>query len=167
MTATREGDRREYEELLTEYHTAILTTRGADGHLHARPMAVQEERRAGGELWFATSRDTAKVAEIEADPHVGLSFHSSERDAAYLSISGTAEIVTSRRLIHELWSPGWKAWFPEGPDQEDLVLVKVTPEHVEWMKPEGGKARVLFTMAKQALTGRRDQVDEKRTLDLQ
>ena len=58
-------------------------------------------------------------------------------------------------------------WFPEGPDQEDLALIRVTAEHAEWVKPEGGKAKVLYTMAKQALTGRRESPGEKRTTNLQ
>lgn len=166
MTTTQAGDRAEYEALLGGYKTAILTTHGPDGHYHSRPMAMQEQHEAGAELWFATSRATAKVHEIETDAQVSLAFHSGERDPAYLSISGRAEIVQDRLLIHRMWSPGWKAWFPEGPDQEDLVLLRVRVEHAEWMKPEGGKAQVLYTMAKQAVTGRREDVSEKNELDL-
>ncbi len=97
---------------------------------------------------------------------MSLAFHSGERDAAYLSISGRAELVQDRLLIHRMWSPGWKAWFPGGPDQEDLALVRVEVEHAEWVKPEGGKAQVLYTMAKQALTGQRAEPAEKRELEL-
>ncbi len=64
MTTTRAGDRAEYERLLSGYKTAILTTRGQDGHYHSRPMAMQEEREAGAEVWFATSRESAKAQEI-------------------------------------------------------------------------------------------------------
>ncbi len=166
MTTTTTGDRAEYEKLLAGYKTGILTTRGPDGHYHARPMALQEERDAGADLWFATSRESAKIHEIEADAQVALSFHSGERDAAYLSVSGRAELVQDRVIIHRMWSPGWKAWFPEGPDQEDLALLRVEVEHAEWVKPEGGKAEVLFTMARNALTGSRDEPGEKRELDL-
>lgn len=166
MTTTQAGDRSEYEELLGGYKTAILTTHGPDGHYHSRPMAMQEQHGGGQELWFATSKQTAKIHEIESDAQVSLSFHSGERDAAYLSISGRADVVEDRLLIHRMWSPGWKAWFPDGPDQEDLVLLRVRAEHVEWMKPEGGTARVLYTMAKQAFTGRRDEPSQKNELDL-
>ncbi len=166
MTTTTTGDRAEYERLLAGYKTAILTTRGRDGHYHSRPMALQEERGAGAEVWFATSRASAKADEIATDAQVSLAFHSGERDAAYLSISGRAELVQDRLLIHQKWSPSWKAWFPDGPDQEDLALLRVEVEHAEWVKPAGGKAKVLFTMARNALGGRRDEPGEKRELDL-
>lgn len=166
MTTTQAGDRAEYEALLRGYKTAILTTRGPDGHYHSRPMALQEERDAGADLWFATSRESAKAHEIAGDAQVSLAFHSGERDAAYLSISGRAELVQDRLLIHRMWSPGWKAWFPEGPDQEDLALVRVAVEHAEWVKPEGGKAKVLYTMARNALGGRHEEPAEKRELDV-
>lgn len=166
MTTTQTGDRAEYERLLSGFKTAILTTRGPDGHFHSRPMAVQEEREAGADLWFATSRDSDKAHQIEGEAQVSLAFHSSERDAAYLSISGRAALVQDRLLIHRMWSPSWKAWFPDGPDQEDLALLRVEVEHAEWVKPEGGKAKVLFTMARNALGGHRDEPGEKRELDL-
>ncbi len=165
MTTTQSGDREEYEALLGGFKTAILTTRGPDGHYHSRPMALQEERAAGAEVWFATSRDSAKAHQIERDTQVSLAFHSGERDAAYLSISGRAELVQDRLLIHRMWSPSWKAWFPGGPDQEDLALVRVEVEHAEWVKPEGGKAKVLYTMARNALTGSRDEPGEKHVLE--
>ncbi len=166
MSTTQAGDRAEYERLLDGYRTAILTTWGQDGHYHSRPMAVQDQREAGADLWFATSRESEKAHEIEREAQVSLAFHSGEHDATYLSISGRAELVEDRLLIHRMWRPSWKAWFPDGPDQEDLVLVRVEVEHAEWVKPEGGKAKVLYTMARNALTGSRDEPGEKRELDL-
>ena len=120
MDDTTSDSRREFEQLLTGYKTAILTTLGPDGHFHCRPMAMQEQWNGGQEIWFATSTETEKCADIARHPHVALSFHSSERDATYLSISGQAEIVRDRALIHRMWSPGWKAWcrFPATRDRQ-------------------------------------------------
>ena len=36
---------RDYASLLAAYRTALLITRGADGHLHARPMAMRQRVR--------------------------------------------------------------------------------------------------------------------------
>ncbi len=156
---------REFEEVLEEFETAILTTKGTDGHLHARPMELQGHDGAEA-LWFATSRDSKKCDDLRGDPQVGLSFHRGEHGADYLSISGRAELVEDRARVRELWNAGWRAWFPEGPDQPDLVLVKVVPEHAEWVKPRGGKLRSLATMARNALTGSRQEPGEKKGLEL-
>ncbi len=156
---------REFEEVLGEFETAVLTTRGADGHLHARPMELQGHDGAEA-VWFATSRDSDKCGDIQHDPQVGLSFHQGAHGADYLSIPGRAELVDDRSKIHELWRAGWRGWFPEGPDQADLVLIKVVPEHVEWVKPRGGRLRSLATMARNALTGSREEPGEKKGLEL-
>jgi general stress protein 26 len=47
--------------------------------------------------------------------------------------------------VHELWDPSWRRWFPEGPDQRDLALLRVMPEHVERHDGESGRTEVLFS----------------------
>ncbi len=161
----QQATEQEYEEVLGEFETAVLTTRGPDGHYHARPMAVQGQE-AGEAIWLATSRDSDKCRDIGHDPQVALSFHEGAHGADYLSVSGRAELVDDRGKVRELWDAGWKPWFPDGPDQADLVLIKVVPEHVEWVKPAGGKLQVLSTMLKRTLTGSRQEPGEKKGVDL-
>ncbi len=156
---------RDFEEILDEFQTAVLTTRGPDGHYHARPMELQGHD-GGQAIWLATSRDSDKCRHIEHDPQVALSFHEGAHGADYLSVSGRAELVDDRAKVRELWSAGWNAWFPEGPDQEDLVLVRIVPEHVEWVKPRGGRIRSLAVMARNALTGSRQEPAGKKGMDL-
>jgi general stress protein 26 len=52
---------------------AMMTTRRADGHLQSRAMATQK-RAAGADLWFVTLDNTAKLRDLEADPHINLSY---------------------------------------------------------------------------------------------
>ena len=160
-----QGTREEYLRLLKEHSTGVLTTRGADGHFHSRPMAMQKHRDAD-EIWLATLEHSDKCDHIAHDDHVALSFHAGERDAAWLSISGRCEIVRDRGKVRELWDASWKPWFPDGPEQHDLVLLKIVPEHAEWVHPEGGTLKVLYTMAKRAATGSREEPAEKKSLDL-
>lgn len=160
-----EDHRDEYLKLLDEHRTAILVTRGPDGHLHSRPMAMQGHCR-GEEIWLATSADSDKCAHLAHDDQVALSFHAGEHAAAWLSVSGRCEMVRDRAKIRELWDASWKPWFPDGPEQDDLVLLRIVPEHAEWVRPEGGKLKVLYTMAKRAATGSREEPGEKHALDL-
>ena len=64
-------------DLLKDFDTAMLVTRAADGHLHARPMAVAE-LRADADAYFVTNIDSPKVAEVYADADVLLTFQSAE-----------------------------------------------------------------------------------------
>jgi general stress protein 26 len=140
---------KDYATLLSSYRTAVLTTRGADdGHLHARPMAMRQQVR-GGEIWFATSWESKKRRDLEGDPQCALVFFDAE-DGTTVSVSGTGEVIRDRKLLHELWVASWQRWFPEGPDQRDLALLRVMPEHVERHDGRTGHVEVLFTTARRA-----------------
>ena len=141
--AERSGDERgQYAALLAGYRTAILTTRGEDGHLHGRPMAMRQQVR-GEEIWFATSVDAKKVKDLEHDPQCALAFFAP--DGPTIAISGRGEVLRDRKLLQELWDPSWRRWFPGGPDQREVALLRVIPEHVERHDPESGRTETLFT----------------------
>ncbi len=134
---------RDYATLLAAYRTAILTTLGPDGHLHARPMAMRQRVR-GEEIWFATTAGSKKCRDLEHEPQCALSF-AGEGDAPTLSISGTGEVIRDRRLMRELWDASWARWFPAGPEAPDAALIRVIPEHVERHGPGPGAVEVLYT----------------------
>jgi general stress protein 26 len=161
-----EGSKQELAELLHDYDTAILTTRDGQGHFHARPMAVQR-RPFEDALWFATRKGSAKIDELRADPECGVAFYKGGHSATYVSLSGHAEVVQDRAKIHELWEPSWKGWFPEGPDSDEVVLIRVEPTRAEYVHPKTGKLRVFAAALTRAVTGRDSpQVAEKREVGL-
>ncbi|HSP78346.1 MAG TPA: pyridoxamine 5'-phosphate oxidase family protein [Myxococcaceae bacterium] len=160
------GSREELEKLLQDYDTAVLVTRGTDGHFHARPMALQKKRQATDELWFATWADTQKVDDLEHDDHCALAFHSSDRSPTYVSVSGRAELVRDKETIRRLWEPSWRPWFPKGPDEEDIALIRFTPEHAEYVHPETGRLKVAFSTVKGLVTQKRPEPAPKKELDL-
>jgi general stress protein 26 len=134
---------RDYAGLLARYPTALLTTRGEDGHFRARPMAMRQRVR-GEEIWFATSISSKKVRDLERDPRCALIFFEASSGDT-LSVSGTGEVIRDRKLLRELWEASWQRWFPEGPDGRNLALLRVIPEHVERHDGDGGRSEVLFT----------------------
>jgi general stress protein 26 len=139
---------RDFGTLLAAYRTAVLTTRGPDGHFHGRPMAMRQRVR-GEEIWFATRADSNKCRDLAAEPQCALSF-SGEEGGATLSVSGTGEVIRDRRLARELWDASWAHWFPGGPDSTEVVLIRVIPEHVERHGPGPGKIEVLLTSTRKA-----------------
>jgi general stress protein 26 len=133
---------RDYTALLAVYRTALLTTRGADGHFHSRPMAMRQQVR-GEEIWFAASIDSKKCRDLAHEPQCALTFFDSAGGKPTVSISGTGEVIRDRKLVHELWDPSWHRWFT-GPDQRDLALIRVMPEHVERHDPQTGATETLL-----------------------
>jgi general stress protein 26 len=136
-------------ELMNDMYVAMFTTTSADGTLRSVPMARQEVEPSA-ELWFITARDTEHVRDIQARPHVGLTF--SSRDA-WVAINGTAEVVDDKAKLEELWNTFAEAWLPGGPDDPNATLIRVDADGGEYWDTPGGKVASLISFAKTKLTG--------------
>lgn len=166
MSAGQSQDegRKNVAELIKDIRFAMLTTVASDGQLRSRPMTMQEQE-FDGDLWFFVGASSPAVAEMRADDQVNLSF-ADPGDNAYVSISGTAQIVRDRAKIEELWKPILKAWFPDGLDDPDLALLKVTTTQAEYWDTPNGKLVQAFAFAKALVTGKPPEVGESEKVRL-
>ena len=156
--------------LVDEIEIAMMTTRRADGHLESRAMANQK-RAAGADLWFVTSEDTGKLRDLEADPHVNLSYYK-DRTREWVSVSGTATLTQDRGKIHELYAPDWKAWFPKDGDprhgtKDDprMVLIGVDVHAAVFLEVNKPQPIVLFEVVKGWVTGSTPEIGEMHRVD--
>ncbi len=152
MTETKTETIEKLNELIKDIKIAMLTTNDG-GIFRSRPMATQEAE-FDGDLWFFTSRQTHKAEEIEKDNRVNVSY-SEPDDNRYVSMSGTAEIVSDREKIEEFWSPLYLAWFPKGLDDPSICLLKVTVGHAEYWDATGSTLVEAFGLLKSLVTGER------------
>jgi general stress protein 26 len=135
---------------MADFDTAMLVTRTHDGELRARPLTVATAQD-DGYLYFSTSVESPKVAEITEDQHVAVTFQDSKR---YVSLTGTARLSRDRALIDRLWSEAWKVWFPKGKDDPTLAILIVAPIAGEYWDNAGTKGlRYAFEAAKAYATG--------------
>jgi general stress protein 26 len=142
-------------DLVKTIGTAMLITRSG-GELHARPMSVAD-LRPEADAFFASSIESPKVAEIEADPYAMITFQDGMKFAV---VTGQARIVRDRALIDKLWSESWRAWFPGGKDDPSLCLLKFEANAGEFWDNSGAKGlRYLFEGAKAILQGERANPD--------
>ncbi|MET0195517.1 MAG: pyridoxamine 5'-phosphate oxidase family protein [Hyphomicrobiaceae bacterium] len=145
-------------DLIKDFSTAMLVTHGANGGMHGRPMRVAQ-LEPDADAYFATSIDSPKVAEIEADPKVLVLFQSTTQ---FASLEGKATIVRDRALIEKLWMKEWSIWFPGGKDDPSLVLVKVDTSAGEYWDNSGLQGlQYLFKGLKAMLKSEKPEVDEK------
>ena len=141
---------------------AMLTTVDSDGTLRSRPMATQDDP-TDGDLYFFTLADTHKVFEIETDRQVCLSY-TRPGDSAWVSISGTAQLVRDQALMQHLWKPTLSAWFPKGLRDPNLALLKVTIAKAEyWDSPSGIGATI--GMLRNAIVDKPRPLSEEQKLD--
>lgn len=136
-------------ELLKKFRFAMLTTRAADGTLTAHPLTVQETE-FDGDLWFVIGRHASAVQHIQVDPAVGVSFSTND---SWLSLAGTAEVVEDDAKLKEQWNAGLEAWFPEGPEDPEIVLLKVNAHSGEYWDSPGGRIASVMAFVKQKVTG--------------
>lgn len=151
-------------ELIKDVRIAMLTTTRPDGRLVSRPLGTQEVE-FDGDLWFAAGADSAKVAEIAANPYVNVTYASTS-DNTFVSVSGRAQVVDDRAKVESLWSPGMKLFFPGGKDDPNLRLIHVKAETAEYWDGPGtilGKALTFFLSA---VTDDPASLSENELLDL-
>jgi general stress protein 26 len=149
-------------ELLKDQRFGMLTTTDAGGQLISRPMAMQEVE-FDGDLWFFAARDSRKVAQLNAQPQVNVAVGSSD---SWISLTGTGVVVTDTAKKQELWNSAVEAWFPEGPDDDGVVLLKVEAGSAEYWDSPGGRLATAISFAKAKLTGERYSGGENEKVDL-
>lgn len=140
-------------EMIEDLEIAMMTTRRPDGHLVSRAMANQK-RAAGADLWFVTSDETHKVAELEDEPHVNLAYYK-DRTREWISVSGVAKISKDRETIRELWAEDWAMWFgkhgdPRSGTADDprITLIGVDVHSATFLEVNKPQPVVLYEMVK-------------------
>jgi general stress protein 26 len=120
---------RELAQNIEGIYIATMTTLTPDGKLHGRPMATQQVE-FDGDLWFYTYKDSSKVKEIQENPQVQLGYNKDEKQT-WVDVLGQAEIVEDDAKKKELWYDELKRYFPNGPEDDNVVLIKVKPDEAE------------------------------------
>jgi general stress protein 26 len=150
--------------LIKGIKVAMLTTACEDGSLRSRPMVAQETEFDGA-LWFFTRAGDPKVGEVQREQRVNVSY-ASPGDQRYVSVSGKATLVRDPAKARELWSPAYKAWFPQGLDDPELALLRIDPERAEyWDVPSGAMAQITGIL-RAVFIGQPVSPEEHEKLDL-
>jgi len=148
--------------LVKKFRFAMFTTTSSEGKLVARPMTVQEVE-FDGDLWFIAARDSHSVNEIQSNPAVGVSFSSND---TWVSLSGTAEMVDDSQKVAEFWSQWVEAWFPEGPTDPNVVLIRFIADSAEYWDSPGGRIATVISLVKAKVTGESYDGGENDTVKL-
>jgi general stress protein 26 len=149
MMASKREAMKKVNELIKDIKIAMLMSEGADGEYHSRPMMTQQ-REFDGDLWFFAGRTSPKVREIEKKPSVNVVYVDGGK---YVSIAGKGEIVTDVKKKKELWNETLRVWFEDGPESEDVVLIRVDSKSAQYWDTPSGPIGYLADMIKVVLTG--------------
>ena len=118
----------------------MLTTRAASGALASRPMSNNGEVDYDGDSWFFTTEDTAMVAEIAADPVVGLTLSGDRgllgKPGIFIAIEARAELIRDKTLFAAHWTKSLDRWFPQGIETPGLVLIRAHAARIAYWDGE-------------------------------
>ncbi|GAB3179986.1 pyridoxamine 5'-phosphate oxidase family protein [Telluribacter humicola] len=154
-------DVKKIQDIIEDIKVAMVVTMEPNGDHRSRPMQTQLFD-ADGCLWFFTNEHSPKVEELQQHPNINVSY-ADRGSQTYVSITGTASVVTDRQKIEELWNPILKAWFPKGLEDPELALLKVDIKEAEYWDGNSSRMVQAYKIAKALATGDRyDQGDNKK-----
>jgi len=166
MTATQtdKDDLEKLRELVKDIDFCMLTTIDEQGDMHSRPMSANGEIDANGDLWFFTGASSHKVSEVSKSPNVNVSF-ADPKNQHYVSISGAATLVRDRKKIDELWKPEFKMWFPEGKDDPEVALLRISLEKAEYWDSPSSTIGYALSFVSSLVTGKQPDFGENKKVE--
>ncbi len=129
-------------DIIEQVRVGMLTTIGKNGVFSSRPMWVQEVD-SYGQVWFFTSKASFLIDQVRGNSKVQLTFADSAKNK-FLTANAVATEVSDKERMKELWDPTLRAWFKEGLETPDIVLLKVSLEEAEfWDSPNSAVVRIV------------------------
>jgi general stress protein 26 len=147
MTDVREVRERMWEKMAK---SPFVMVELEGGHDHAQPMTAQLDKDADGKFWFYTQKDNRIAPGGPA-----MAQYVSKDHKIFACIRGTLVEETDRAVIEKHWSNMVEAWFPQGPSDPNLKMLRFELEDAEiW---EGDESALGFF---KMLTGMKIKGDE-------
>ena len=127
----QEGSRTHLHAALKEFAMMMVATydkKGKHPRLHARPMMVAKVEDDCS-LVFVTKMDDHKPANGEPHPEDGTVIAQSM--TRQLSMLGTIEYSTDRKLLNDVWKLPFNLFFGNGKDDPNVCLMIFKPRDAE------------------------------------
>jgi general stress protein 26 len=114
-------------ELIRNTTYCALVTIDSTGQPQIRTMNPFP-MKDGIDIWFATSRSSRKVKEIQKNPNVCVYWADHVHAQGYVNITGTAEVIDDKELLVKMKRDYWEGM----PNWKDVfVLIHITPKRLE------------------------------------
>ena len=117
-------------DMIRGIQQVMLTTVRANGTVHCCPMATHAVE-PDGTLWFFAGNFSEKVEALKTDARVNVAY-ADPASNRYVSVAGNSELVRDHVRAQAMWKPEYKAWFPKGVTDPDLILLKIDIREVEY-----------------------------------
>ena len=149
-----DGAQKKLKEMAESIDFALMATGLENIPFHTIPMSTKTVDEYGC-IWFLSGKDSEHNANIQNSGAVQLNY-SDTGAMEFLTVFGSAEIVTERAKLEELYGHSDDAWF-DGVDDPNLTAIKVTPADASYWDPKNGRLITFIRIGLSAITG--DQPD--------
>ena len=126
-------------EMMRDIDFCMLSTIASDGAIASRPMSNNRNVEFDGESWFYTTEDAGMVADIDANPQVGLTYAGSAglasiigKPGAFIDVRGEATLVRDKVQIAAHWEKNLDRWYPQGIDTPGIVMIRVHASRIHY-----------------------------------
>jgi general stress protein 26 len=135
--------------------SCMMTTHDGD-RIVARPMTgiTRPEQNL---IWFFTDNHSHKDDEVARDPRACLCY-ADIKSQTFVSLSGQITRVHDQEMINSLWTEGAAVYFPEGPVDPGIVLLKFVPEAGEYWDSPSSPIVLAIKFLEAKLTGERPEL---------
>ncbi len=138
--------------LIKDIRFPVVTTHRSDGGLQSRPMTMQNRDSDPLDfLWFFAPRESDQVADLQWDSSVSVVFADPAKNV-YVAVFGSASVVEDPARKQQLWSSEAQAWFPGGPDDPAMALIRVRIIQADCWDVTRNTATHLFKLDTSAVT---------------
>ena len=81
-------------------------------------------------------------------------------------MTGAAKLVRDRNKIEELWRPEFKMWFPEGKDDPEVALLRISLEKGEYWDSPSSTIGYALSFVSSLVTGTEADFGENKKIEL-
>lgn len=149
------------DHLIRGIPVAILTTLTEENKLRSYPLLTQDTE-FDGTLWFLIKKKSALVQNLQNHSDINLTYTGGDK---CVSISGTAEFADNQDMVREIWQKHHEVWFPEGPQDPTIQLLKVKVHTAEYWEDHTSPAYRLIDFVRTTM-GNPSQIRTHGSLDL-
>lgn len=165
MSEIKNNDISKFIEMVKDARVCMMITSEKYGeNISGRPMGINKIDE-DGKMWFFTKKSSHKVDEIKQSKKTSIAIANNDSNN-YLMIHGISSLSEDKAKMKELWNPLTKAWFSDGLEDVDTILIKVVPKEVNYWDSSSGKMVVLFNMLKAIVTGEEYKEGEYEKINL-
>jgi general stress protein 26 len=136
--------------------TCMMVTTKPGGGVRARPMRGIPDADANT-IWFFTDKDTDKDEDVRRDPRACLTF-ADTHDQTYVSLSGRLTLIHDRAQIEAHWNEGAEIYYPNGKDDNSVVLMKFTAEDGEYWDAPSSPIVMAIKFLQAKVSGERPEL---------